>query len=186
MAKEIRQIAIYGKGGIGKSTTTQNLTAGLVERGNKVMVVGCDPKADSTINLMRKNDMLLSLDTQMEELSESVRQEAPKANINRMIKDIRRGIQQNINDDENWEKFEETFNLVYDNYMRKLTEHFPDLKLNDRKLCAYLRMGLSSKEMASLLNTSTRSIETARYRLRKKLQMDSGENLKEFIQSFEG
>ncbi|MGN1089556.1 MAG: nitrogenase iron protein [Huintestinicola sp.] len=48
MAKEIRQIAIYGKGGIGKSTTTQNLTAGLVERGNHVMVVGCDPKADST------------------------------------------------------------------------------------------------------------------------------------------
>lgn len=48
MAKEIRQIAIYGKGGIGKSATTQNLTAGLVERGNKVMVVGCDPKADST------------------------------------------------------------------------------------------------------------------------------------------
>lgn len=48
MAKELRQIAIYGKGGIGKSTTTQNLTAGLVERGNKVMVVGCDPKADST------------------------------------------------------------------------------------------------------------------------------------------
>ena len=48
MAKEIRQIAIYGKGGIGKSTTTPNLPAGLVERGNKVMVVGCDPKADST------------------------------------------------------------------------------------------------------------------------------------------
>lgn len=43
-----RQIAIYGKGGIGKSTTTQNLTAGLAKRGNKVMVVGCDPKADST------------------------------------------------------------------------------------------------------------------------------------------
>ena len=42
------QIAIYGKGGIGKSTTTQNLTAGLVEHGKKVMVVGCDPKADST------------------------------------------------------------------------------------------------------------------------------------------
>jgi len=48
MAKKIRQIAIYGKGGIGKSTTTQNLTAGLAERGRKVMVVGCDPKADST------------------------------------------------------------------------------------------------------------------------------------------
>lgn len=45
---DIRQIAIYGKGGIGKSTTTQNMTAGLVEHGKKVMVVGCDPKADST------------------------------------------------------------------------------------------------------------------------------------------
>ena len=46
--KPLRQIAIYGKGGIGKSTTTQNLTAGLAESGKKVMVVGCDPKADST------------------------------------------------------------------------------------------------------------------------------------------
>lgn len=45
---KLRQVAIYGKGGIGKSTTTQNLTAGLVELGKKVMVVGCDPKADST------------------------------------------------------------------------------------------------------------------------------------------
>ena len=44
----MRQVAIYGKGGIGKSTTTQNLTAGLAEMGKKVMVVGCDPKADST------------------------------------------------------------------------------------------------------------------------------------------
>jgi len=137
------------------------------------------------MNLMRKNDMLLALDTQMNDLSESVRHEDAKASITKKIKDIRRNIQQNINEDDNWEKFEENFNLVYDNYMRKLTARFPDLKLNDRKLCAYLRMGLSSKEMASLLNTSTRSIETARYRLRKKLQMESGENLKDFIQSFE-
>lgn len=49
---ELRQIAIYGKGGIGKSTTTQNLTAGLSEIGKKVMVVGCDPKADATRLLM--------------------------------------------------------------------------------------------------------------------------------------
>ena len=44
----MRKVAIYGKGGIGKSTTTQNTVAGLVEMGRKVMVVGCDPKADST------------------------------------------------------------------------------------------------------------------------------------------
>ncbi len=47
MAK-LRQCAIYGKGGIGKSTTTQNLVAALAEQGHKVMIVGCDPKADST------------------------------------------------------------------------------------------------------------------------------------------
>ena len=44
----MRQIAIYGKGGIGKSTTTQNTVAGLASIGKKVMIVGCDPKADST------------------------------------------------------------------------------------------------------------------------------------------
>jgi nitrogenase iron protein NifH len=44
----MRQIAIYGKGGIGKSTTTQNLVAGLAEAGKKIMIIGCDPKADST------------------------------------------------------------------------------------------------------------------------------------------
>ena len=48
MAKKLRQIAIYGKGGIGKSTTTQNTVAGLASLGKKVMIVGCDPKADST------------------------------------------------------------------------------------------------------------------------------------------
>lgn len=59
----IRQIAIYGKGGIGKSTTTQNLTAGLVSLGKKVMVVGCDPKADSTRLLMNGIAQKTVLDT---------------------------------------------------------------------------------------------------------------------------
>lgn len=64
---EIRQIAIYGKGGIGKSTTTQNLTAGLVEHGKKVMVVGCDPKADSTRLLLGGMAQKTVLDTIREE-----------------------------------------------------------------------------------------------------------------------
>lgn len=64
---EIRQIAIYGKGGIGKSTTTQNLTAGLVEKGKKVMVVGCDPKADSTRLLLGGLAQKTVLDTLREE-----------------------------------------------------------------------------------------------------------------------
>lgn len=64
---QIRQIAIYGKGGIGKSTTTQNLTAGLVEFGKKVMVVGCDPKADSTRLLLGGLAQKTVLDTLREE-----------------------------------------------------------------------------------------------------------------------
>lgn len=65
--KHLRQIAIYGKGGIGKSTTTQNLTAGLVELGKQVMVVGCDPKADSTRLLLGGLHQKTVLDTLREE-----------------------------------------------------------------------------------------------------------------------
>lgn len=139
--------------------------------------------SDSTMNLMRKNDMLQQIDGEMAELSESMRRGEPKARLTRQIQDIRKSIQTNMNDDDNWEKFEENFNMVYDDFMKTLTARFPDLKTNDRKLCAYLRMGLSSKEMASLLNTPVRSIETARYRLRKKLNLDGGENLTEFIRN---
>ena len=139
--------------------------------------------SDSTMNLMRKNDMLQQIDENMAALSESMRRGDPKTRLTRQIQDIRKSIQTNMNDDDNWEKFEENFNMVYDDFMKTLTARFPDLKTNDRKLCAYLRMGLSSKEMASLLNTPVRSIETARYRLRKKLNLDGGENLTEFIQN---
>lgn len=67
----IRQIAIYGKGGIGKSTTTQNLTAGLAELGKKVMVVGCDPKADSTRLLLGGLAQKTVLDT-LREVGEDI------------------------------------------------------------------------------------------------------------------
>ena len=137
--------------------------------------------ADNAINLVRKNDMLQAIDTEMEELYKSVRTDADTSAIKKKVSDIRRNIHTHMTDDSNWDKFEENFNLVYDNFTQKLMEQFPDLKKNDLKLCVYLRMGLSSKEMASLLNTSVRSIETARYRLRKKLSIGSGDNLLEFI-----
>lgn len=65
--KTLRQVAIYGKGGIGKSTTTQNLTAGLAELGKNVLVVGCDPKADSTRLLLGGLAQKTVLDTLREE-----------------------------------------------------------------------------------------------------------------------
>ena len=64
--KQLRQIAIYGKGGIGKSTTTQNLTVGLAESGKHVMVVGCDPKADATRLLLGGMNQRTVLDTMRE------------------------------------------------------------------------------------------------------------------------
>jgi nitrogenase iron protein NifH len=67
MSKAFRKIAIYGKGGIGKSTTTQNTVAGLAEMGKKVMVVGCDPKADSTRLLLGGLAQRSVLDTLREE-----------------------------------------------------------------------------------------------------------------------
>lgn len=63
----MRKIAIYGKGGIGKSTTTQNTVAALAEMGKKVMVVGCDPKADSTRLLLGGLAQKTVLDTLREE-----------------------------------------------------------------------------------------------------------------------
>lgn len=57
------KIAIYGKGGIGKSTTTSNLTAALIKKGYKVMQIGCDPKADSTKNLLGGKKISTVLDT---------------------------------------------------------------------------------------------------------------------------
>ncbi|MDR2357107.1 MAG: nitrogenase iron protein [Oscillospiraceae bacterium] len=63
MGDKLRQVAIYGKGGIGKSTTTQNLTAGLAELGKSIMVVGCDPKADSTRLLLGGMHQKTVLDT---------------------------------------------------------------------------------------------------------------------------
>ena len=137
---------------------------------------------DFTMNLMRKNDMLQQLDDSLADLADSVKRDDPKAKLSQKVKAIRKSIIDNMNDDDNWDKFEENFNLVYDNFMAKLLAKFPDLHKNERKLCAYLRLGLSSKEIASLLNISLRSVETFRYRLRKKLGLQPRESITDFVQ----
>jgi nitrogenase iron protein NifH len=82
--KILRQIAIYGKGGIGKSTTTQNLTAGLAELGRHVLVVGCDPKADSTRLLLGGLAQKTVLDT--------LREEGDDVELSRILKAGYKGI----------------------------------------------------------------------------------------------
>lgn len=81
---ELRQIAIYGKGGIGKSTTTQNLTTGLIDMGKKVMVVGCDPKADSTRLLLGGLAQRTVLDT--------IREEGEDIDLSQIMKEGYKGV----------------------------------------------------------------------------------------------
>lgn len=138
--------------------------------------------ADSTMNIVRKNDILMAIDAGMDELSAAIRKDTDASILRKKIIELRKEIRLHQQDDDNWDKFEQNFNLVYDNFTQHLVEAYPSLKLNDIKLCAYLKMGLSSKEIAALMNTAVRSVETARYRLRRKMNLDNGENLADFIQ----
>jgi hypothetical protein len=85
--------------------------------------------------------------------------------------------------DTNWNDFETYFESVNKNFYTKLKNKYPDIGSNDLKICALIKLNLSIKEMASILNISPDSVKTARYRLRKKLQLNTEENLTEFILS---
>ena len=83
--------------------------------------------------------------------------------------------------DEDWEQFAIHFDKVHADFLARLREQFPQLTPRDHKLCAFLRMNLSSKEIAPLLYISVRGVEISRYRLRKKLELDADANLTEFL-----
>ena len=80
-----------------------------------------------------------------------------------------------------WEFFKEAFNNADKDFLKKIKELHPKLTPNDLKLCAYLRLNLSSKEIAPLLNISVRSVEIKRYRLRKKMELEHEDSLVEYI-----
>jgi FixJ family two-component response regulator len=84
--------------------------------------------------------------------------------------------------DANWEQFSQHFDQVHVDFQNRLRERYPHLTKNDLKLCAYIRLNLSSKEIASLMFVTVRAVEISRFRLRKRLDLDKGINLNEFIQ----
>lgn len=90
-------------------------------------------------------------------------------------------IDSNINNEEDWNFFEEAFNHADKDFFKKVKEIHPLLTANDLKLCVYLRLNMSSKEIAPLLNISPRSVEIKRYRLRKKIQLDRSVNLNDYF-----
>lgn len=71
--------------------------------------------------------------------------------------------------------------LSQEGYFKRLKETYPKLTNNDIRLCSYLRMNFTSKEIAQLLNISTRAVEISRYRLRKKLSLEHNINLTDFL-----
>jgi DNA-binding CsgD family transcriptional regulator len=97
------------------------------------------------------------------------------------LKRIQKVIDEGMNDERDWNLFESSFNEAHESFFKKLKLNHPDLVPNDLKLCAYLRMNMSCKEMASLLNISVRGVEIRRYRLRKKLQVPHDRNFVEFL-----
>ena len=93
-------------------------------------------------------------------------------------------IDNNLNDNKDWSFFEKAFNNADKDFLNKIKKQHLDLTPNDLRFCAYLRLNLSSKEMAPLLNISTKSVETKRYRLRKKLGLEHDDNLVNYMLKF--
>ncbi|WP_216359340.1 helix-turn-helix and ligand-binding sensor domain-containing protein [Sediminicola luteus] len=127
--------------------------------------------AASTLNMVRKNELLQKIRDELR--SSNLTQEGIRSLLNIIETDLGRG--------DDWEMFKEAFDNVDREFLGKLQAKHPKLSPNDIRLCAYLRLNLSSKEIAPLFNISTRSVEIKRYRLRKKMQLDRDENLVKYI-----
>ncbi|MDB5286572.1 MAG: hypothetical protein JWR05_1521 [Mucilaginibacter sp.] len=133
--------------------------------------------ANSAMNIVYKNELLQKLSDEINNFKDS---NGKKISEDQLRK-IHHVIDEGMSDERDWNIFERSFNEAHENFFKKLKHRHPDLVPNDLKLCAYLRMNMSSKEMASLLNISLRGVEIRRYRLRKKLNLQHDKNLVEFL-----
>ncbi len=138
--------------------------------------------ANLMINFVRKNEILTEIKSELLKVISSLKSKDAKE-YRQMLLLINNKIDDNIQSDEVLKRIEEQFDLVHNNFMKRLGEKHPDLSLNERMMCAYLKMNLSSKEIAPLLNISVRGVETIRYRLRKKFVLDREESLIEYLNS---
>lgn len=136
--------------------------------------------ANNTMQMIQKSKSLSAIKKELNAMTRIVDDESSKEQIHRLIKKINREI-----DTENqWDVFEKHFESVHEEFLKKLKAQHPDLTPRELKLCAYLRLNISSKEIATLMNISTRGVEISRYRIRKKFGLDRDTNLTSFIMSF--
>ena len=126
--------------------------------------------AISTMSIIKKNEFLNAIKDQLKVDAE-----------NPQVKSVIRTIDRNINNSDDWKFFEDAFNNADKDFLKKVKSAHPELTANDLRLCAYLRLNLSSKEIAPLLNISVRSVEVKRYRLRKKMNLPHEDGLADYI-----
>lgn len=136
--------------------------------------------ADSTLSIIKKNEVLIEIKNELEKQKDDLGARYPARYLQRLTSLI----DKNISNDNDWEIFEALFDQAHENFFKRLKQSFPELTQSDLKLCAYLKLNLSSKEIAPLLNISIRGVEIRRYRLRKRLALSSDDNLVEYIMQF--
>lgn len=128
--------------------------------------------AVSTMSLNSKNELLAFI---KEDLKKTAQDD------NKNIKSVIRTINDNITEEDSWKIFKEAFDNADKDFLKRIKQLHPLLTPNDLRLCAYLRLNLSSKEIAPLFNISVRSVEIKRYRLRKKMDLQHEIGLVEYI-----
>jgi DNA-binding CsgD family transcriptional regulator len=135
--------------------------------------------ANSAINLVQKNKHLNKIMADLKKIQSELREELLVSRIGTMIRNIER----ETNNDESWSIFETNFENVHEDFLKRIKLLHPDITPKELKLVAYLRMNMSSKEIATLLNITTRGVEIGRYRLRQKFNLDRSKNLTDYILS---
>lgn len=136
--------------------------------------------ANSTFNLIRKNEILLQIKDALDHVKSDLGDRLPDKYHSRLT----RLIDSHLDSAQDWQIFETNFNQVHEVFLNRLKQDFHELTPGDLRLAAYLKMNLSSKEIAPLLNISLRGVENKRYRLRQKLQLDNDANLTEFLMQY--
>jgi DNA-binding CsgD family transcriptional regulator len=133
--------------------------------------------ASSGMHLVKKGEMLSKLKAELSHLMKGL--DNPQAVTE--LKKIVRALNEDDNLDKEWENFAKHFDKVHSDFLTQLKETHPAITPNELKLCAYLRMNLTTKEIAQILNISVRGVEIGRYRLRKKLQISPETNLFDYL-----
>jgi DNA-binding CsgD family transcriptional regulator len=133
--------------------------------------------AMATMHLVQKGEILLTVQENLNKIFEKSADTAVKKEIQQLLNLLNFDTQL----DEDWQQFAFHFDQVHVDFLKRLREQYTQLGINDQKLCAYLRMNLTTKEIAPLMNISVRGVEASRYRLRKKLDLPNDANLTDFM-----